>query len=499
MQRAHNRAHARRGRGLSEVPRWLTRGTLLVVLSFANLNLIWSPDVVPNALFAWTIVRSGNVDFDEFTGPVDAGGIDRQTYYFRACGVSTATGPSTAARSLGGPPPPGLNDHVCSIFPPGMALLALPAYAPLVLAGVAPTDATVLLYMGHLVAAVVEAAATLFLWATVARSVAPGWAFGLVLLYALGTSSRTIASQALWQHAGVHLTVAIALWLVLVERRLTAARAFAAAALLGLGTLIRQTTALVALGLAPRSVRALAASALGFFIGVLPLLVYDQVAFGSPLEQGYGTKPFDNDIAAGLYGLLLSPSRGFLIYQPYLLAALFAFALAWRRPGHVAERLRWLSAVWLGTLLLYATYAEWWGGRVFGPRFLDDQTPILFAACAWGIGQGMLRGRPARWAFSAAAAWSLVLYGAAAFVYDQSWDTRPLNVNFHPERLLDWSDPQWLAVIRALPAGGVRVVAAAALTLLVLALLFRIEALGRAAKASERGRGALPHRLSSAE
>ncbi len=474
------------------------RGVLLVVLSFANLNLIWSPDVVPNALFAWTIVRSGNVDFDEFTGPVEGGGIDRQTYYFRACGISTATGPPTAARSVGGPPPPGPDDHVCSIFPPGMALLALPAYVPLVLAGVAPTDATGLIYMGHLVAAIVEAAATLLLWATFARSVTPGWAFALVLLYTFGTSSRTIASQALWQHAGVHLTVAAALWLVLVERRLTAARAFAAAVLLGFGAVIRQTTALVAFGLAPRSIRALAVSALGFAVGVLPLLIYDQIAFGSPLEQGYGTKPFDNDIGLGLYGLLLSPSRGFFIYQPYLLAAFFAFGIAWRRSGNVAARLRWLSALWVGTLLLYATYAEWWGGRVFGPRFLDDQTPILFAACAWGIGHGLLRARVSRWAFWVAAAWSLILYGAGALVYDQGWDTRPLNVNFHPERLLDWSDPQWLAVIRALPAGGARAAAAAALSLLTLALLFRIEALGGAARAGERGR-AMPQPLSSAE
>ncbi|MFN2520020.1 MAG: hypothetical protein ABR525_03130 [Candidatus Limnocylindria bacterium] len=474
------------------------RGILLVVLSFANLNLIWSPDVVPNALFAWTLVRSGNVDFDEFTGPVDAGRIDRQTYYFRACGVSTATGPATAARSPGGPPPPGPNDHVCSVFPPGMALLALPAYVPLVLVGVAPTDGTTILYVGHLVASVVEAVGTLFLWATVARFVTPWWAFGLVLLYALGTSSRTIASQALWQHAGVHLTVAVALWLALIERPLTAARAFAAVALLGFGTVIRQTTAVVAVGLAPRSVRAVTAAVVGFAIGVLPLLIYDQVAFGSPLEQGYGSKPFDNDIALGLYGLVLSPSRGFLIYQPYLAAAFVAFALAWRRGGFVAERLRWLSAIWAGTLLLYATYAEWWGGRVFGPRFLDDQTPVLFAALAWGIREGLLRVGAARWAFAVAAAWSLVVYGAAALVYDQGWDTLPVNVNFHPERLLDWSDPQWLAVIRAVPSGGARAAVAIVLTLLTLALLLRSEAARGGANAGVPGR-ARAQPLSSAE
>ena len=41
--------------------RWIVRGALLVLLSFANLNLIWSPDVLPNTLFAWTLVQSGKI------------------------------------------------------------------------------------------------------------------------------------------------------------------------------------------------------------------------------------------------------------------------------------------------------------------------------------------------------------------------------------------------------------------------------------------------------
>ena len=61
-----------------------------------------------------------------------------------------------------------------------------------------------------------------------------------------------------------------------------------------------------------------------------------------------------------------------------------------------------------------------------------------------------------------------------------------MNVNFHPERLLDWSDPQWLAVLRALPGGGVRAAVGLALSLLVIALLLRLE-------------GLWPRRLSSAK
>lgn len=456
--------------------RWVMRGLLLVLLSFANLQLIWSPDVLPNTLFAWTVIRSGDVTYDEFTGPAEAAApdrIDREAYFFRACGASTATAPPTAPRSAGGPPPPGPQDRVCSIFPPGMAVLALPVLVPAVLAGVSPGDATALLYLGHLAAAIVEALATLLLWSVLARFVTARWAFGLTLLYAFATSVRTVASQALWQHAGVHLFVALALWLVLHERPVSLRRELLSGLALGLGGVVRQTTALVALGVGGgrRALFTVAAAA----VGLLPLVAYDQLAFGQPFEQGYGSKPFDTPLPVGLYGLLLSPSRGLLIYAPYLAFALLSLALAWRRPGPVARRLRGLGLVWVGTLVLYASYTEWWGGRVFGPRFLDDLAPVLFAALAWGIGQGLLASRVARAVFIATATWSVVLFNAAALAYDQRWDTVPVNVNFQPERLFDWSDPQWLAVLAALPGAGPRALAGFVLSLAAFALLLRVE------------------------
>lgn len=452
------------------------RGLLLIVLSFANLQLIWSPDVLPNTLFAWTVVRSGDLTYDEFTGTAaDAGPdrIDREAYFFRACGLSTATAPPTAPRSAGGPPAPGPNDHVCSIFPPGVAILALPVLVPAVLLGVSPGDATALLYLGHLAAAIMEALATLLLWSVLGRFVTARCALGLTLLYALGTSVRTVASQALWQHAGVHLFVALALWLVLHERPVPLRRELAAGFAIGLGGVVRQTSALIAVGLGGG--RRVIPVLLAALVGLLPLLVYDQLAFGQPFEQGYGSKPFDTPLPVGLYGLLLSPSRGMLIYAPYLAFALIALASAWRRPGLVARRLRGLGVVWVLTLALYATYTEWWGGRVFGPRFLDDQAPVLFAALAWAIGDGLLARRAARVLFVAAAAWSIVLFNAAALVYDQRWDTVPVNVNFHPERLFDWADPQWLAVLVSLPGSGPRALAGLVLSLAALALLLRVE------------------------
>ena len=244
---------------------------------------------------------------------------------------------------------------------------------------------------------------------------------------------------------------------------------------LGLGAVVRQTTALVALGLHGFRPTRLLAMLAGAAIGIAPLLAYNDLAFGSPLEQGYGIKTFATPIQTGLYGLLASPSRGLLVYTPYLIFAFVALLRAWRWPGQVAGRLRGLSLAWIVTLALYAMYSEWWGGRVFGSRFLDDFAPILFAALAWGTSVGMLGSRLARVVFTLMAAWSFVLFQAAAFLYDKSWDTFPVNVNDDPSKLFNWNDPQWLAVLRLVPSADERVIAGAVLSALVLLLLVRLE------------------------
>lgn len=466
--------------------RWIVRGALLFTLTFANLNDIWSPDVVPNTLLVWSLVGEGDVDLDEFTtiggeavGPGYTA-IPRQTYYFRACGVSTFTGTPTAPRSLGGPPPPGPSDHVCSIFPPGISFLALPILLPFAIADPSAEDGTLLVRSGHLAAALIETLAALLLWAVARRFTTARWALALILLYWLGTSVRTVATQAIWQHPGVHLAIAAALWLVLRERPASTRRELVAGIVLGFGIVIRQTTALAALAFTrvPRLDAGWPTVALlaGVGLGALPLLVYQQLAFGSALESGYGPKPFDAPLFSGLYALLLSPSRGLLIYEPWALAGLAALVMSWRRAGHVAERLRTLSISWLALLLLYASYAEWWGGRVFGPRFLDDLAPLIVVALAWGIGQGLLAPLWARALFWSGAAWSLLIFNAAALVYDPiGWDTVPLNVNFHPERLLDWSDPQWLSVLGSLASPTAPVLVGALLSVLIVVLLLRLE------------------------
>jgi len=257
--------------------------------------------------------------------------------------------------------------------------------------------------------------------------------------------------------------------------------------LLGLGGVVRQTTALVALGTAGPRVRATLITLAGAALGIVPLLVFNWLAYGSPLEQGYGVKPFDTNPFQGTIGLLFSPSRGLFVYEPWALLALGGLFMARMAGGRIAQRLGTLLLVWVLFLIVYSTYAEWWGGRVFGPRFLDDLAPVLILGLAWGIRTGAFAQPVMRALLWICAAWSLLIFNAAALVYDQKWDTVPVNVNDDPAKLFNWGDPQWLAVLQAVPAGGVRVVAAVAITLLVLLFLLRVEGLlGRRVLASPR-------------
>jgi hypothetical protein len=364
-----------------------------------------------------------------------------------------------------------------------MGLLAIPFFLPFVLSGTDALDLDLLIRVGHVAAAFYETIAALLLWAVLRRFASERQALALVLLYFLGTSVRTVAAQALWQHAGAHLAIAFALWLVIVERPVSRGHERLAGLSLGLGSVVRQTTAIAALGIARWRAgnRVLLAFFAGIVAGVLPLLAYNWIAFGAPLEQGYGVKPFDTPVLEGLYGLLFSPSRGLFVYEPWAalgIAGLVIARFANTTKGHISRRLADLVFAWIVFVLGYATYAEWWGGRVFGPRFLDDLAPIVIAGLAWGVRGGWFALGFMRVVFWASAAWSLLTFNAAAFVYDQNkWDLLPANVNDDPSRLFSWSDPQWLAVLRDLPSGGPKVIVAIALTMLVLLFLARVEGL----------------------
>ncbi len=136
--------------------------------------------------------------------------------------------------------------------------------------------------------------------------------------------------------------------------------------------------------------------------------VYNDVRFGSPLDDGHRLDPFTkltNPLLDGLAGQLVSPGKSVLLYTPLLLLALVGGRALWRRD-------RVLTAVVLGMTVLslgfHAKLMNWPGDLAWGPRFL---VPLLGL---WLLPVPLLLERwhtwrpSARWAVAAVAAVSVV-------------------------------------------------------------------------------------------
>jgi hypothetical protein len=144
----------------------------------------------------------------------------------------------------------------------------------------------------------------------------------------------------------------------------------------------------------------------------------------------------------GALGLLVSPSRGALIFSPIILIPLVALPLMWRQRLDAGDN--WWSAAAVLQYVGYATYSMWWGGHTYGPRYLLDAliplTPAAAAGVAWVLAQ--------RWrqvAGGLALAWSIFVAALGAFCYpNDRWNSEPGSVDIEHHRLWNWRDPQIL-------------------------------------------------------
>jgi len=86
------------------------------------------------------------------------------------------------------------------------------------------------------------------------------------------------------------------------------------------------------------------------------------------------------------------------------------------------------------TFVLYGFITTWWGGWVFGPRYMTDLLPFM---ALWLVRTPLpRRARPAvALAFVAALAWSLWVPELGVRSYPCGWDAHPANIDRAPERL----------------------------------------------------------------
>jgi hypothetical protein len=133
----------------------------------------------------------------------------------------------------------------------------------------------------------------------------------------------------------------------------------------------------------------------GGFLGLLPLLVYDQLAFGSPFTLGYSKVVDFEGMQQGFFGItwpkpnvavsiLFGRYRGLLPLSPVLVLIPVGLYAMWREPSRRVAASA-ILIVFCSFLWINAGYIYWWGGWSFGPRYLIPAVPLccLALAFAW--------------------------------------------------------------------------------------------------------------------
>ena len=154
------------------------------------------------------------------------------------------------------------------------------------------------------------------------------------------------------------------------------------------------------------------------------------------------------DTLRAVYGVLLSPSRGLLVYSPYLVLTVCGLVVTWQSVRRTS--LFWLAATWLVLhTVIVARPLRWHGGHCFGSRMYLDAFPALMilTLLVWnGVSCVGRRSRFARALLAVTIAVSVFInvYQGMFNRWTVVWNREP-DVDTHTEYLLNWRYPQFLA------------------------------------------------------
>lgn len=387
---------------------------LVALAAFAvyigSFRTIVSTDAVTNVLLSYSVVRDGDATLDEFQP--DSERLSFWSYEVRG--------------------------HRYAWYLPGAAYWAAPFTLAGTVVGIVPPQTASVTIVGKLAAA---AAAALSVYAVVllaARAAGRRNAVVVGALYAFGTATWPMSAGALWQHGPAQLAVAVGL-LWLVRGGLWGVRSGLA---FGLATVVRPMTVFLTLAAGASLLPRL--PVVGRFVlwGLGPLVLlasYGYLTFGQLLPPFF--EPFATGSAlVGIAGNLVSPSRGLLVFSPFLAIAIGELVVRAGEPGRLARLLRWQLAGAVAMLVFDSFYVEWWGGYGYGNRYLAELLPLL----SLGLALWLRRHGRGRRVLVPLGAWSIALAAIGALLYD--WVRWPWERQGPPlgELVWSWGDPQWL-------------------------------------------------------
>lgn len=382
--------------------------SVALIVFLANGRTISGGDSVPAKYLPLSILGHGNFYLDQLVTP----GEKKIPYYLAEGG-----------------------GHYVSDFPVGAALMALPFYVPSIVCGVSPSS-RIFSELEKVSAATLVALSALLLYLAAVRVTANWMAMVLTLLYALGTTSLSVSSQALWQHAPAQLALAAAIY-CLVRARDDPRWAGYAGLPLAFEVITRPVDALIAAPLGLYVLISYRREIWMFTATALPPLLfqlwYSAAYFGTPFRiqflahpqsAGGQTAAWTTPFAKGLAVVLFSPGRGLFFYSPIFFLSVAGLALAWRRNGDLL--LRYLGVGAILSVLVVAKWRTSSGGESFGPRLLADLSPIM-AFALFPLKDSIRNRRALAVALAVLGAWSITANGFGAFISYRGWNRWALN------------------------------------------------------------------------
>jgi hypothetical protein len=280
------------------------------------------------------------------------------------------------------------------------------------------------------------------------------WALGIALGTAFGTPIWSSASRSLWPQTWALLLTTIAMWILLSGsmRPLLLGTVLAWSCFVR-PQLIPQVITITAYVLVRYDRWCFWRYAAGGLCWAVPLggtmLVFTGGFFSAPYSPGM--LDFPHQFWLRLYGVLLSPSRDFLVFSPVALVPLYLTIRYWKVLSE--RRLAILAFVVIGfQLAMLSSYAYWWGGGSYGPRYLLDAVPWFVLLAILGLSSFVedrslsLASRVMTTSIVALALAVSIATNAPRALVRNSKEWRP--VDPHLDALWDWHDPQFLCWLR---------------------------------------------------
>ncbi len=304
-----------------------------------------------------------------------------------------------------------------------------------------------------LLSSIITALTTVLLFLTARLYLGVGGAIVLALVFAFGTSAWSTASRALWQHGPAMLMLALALYLLSLAASRPALLPWTAAPLM-LAYFIRPTSSLVlALVGAYMFIHHRDRFWKWLLLAVVtaaPFLAYNLYVYHRPLQSYFTLGLFlaptagnMGHILTAFAGHILSPSRGLLIFSPFLLFSLAGIWLSFRRHW-MTPLVYYLAAALALHWIIISDFLYWTAGYCYGPRLFADVLPLflffLIPAFLW------LRLDEPRRLLSAAFYLCVLIsvlihYRGAAYWAPYEWNASQPDMIQHA---WDWRDPQFL-------------------------------------------------------